>query len=209
MNWETLMSFGDSITIGARSYCGYPEYAGNFLEKSLGNKWNVINHAVSGYTTINLARYITANFSNLHQFAPGIITIMIGTNDVKFSTAESDFEIAYRQVVLKALMIAPNKNVLLIKIPSFPKNVAYPYQYKMNETVIKFNAIIEKIAADFKIRVTSFSISEEDLFDGVHLDTTGSINAAKQLAHFIEADKGLDRSDEIPVTNLPPDTTHA
>ncbi len=46
MNWETLMCFGDSITIGARSYCGYPEYAGNYLEKELGNKWNIINHAI-------------------------------------------------------------------------------------------------------------------------------------------------------------------
>lgn len=209
MNWETLMSFGDSITIGARSYCGYPEYTGSQLEKSLGNKWNVINHAISGYTSMDLARYITANFSNLKQFAPGIVTVLIGTNDVKFNTADSDFEIAYRQVVLKAIMIAPNKNVVLIKIPSFPKNVAYPYQYKMNETVARFNLIIEKIAAEFKLRLINFTIREEDLFDGVHLNTQGSINVATQLAAFIEADKGITATNDTTVTNLPPDTTHA
>ncbi len=65
MNWETLMCFGDSITIGARSYCGYPEYTGFSLQKELGNYWNVINHAISGHTAIDLNRYITVNFHNL------------------------------------------------------------------------------------------------------------------------------------------------
>jgi lysophospholipase L1-like esterase len=190
MNWETLMCFGDSITIGARSYCGYPEYAANKLKKELNNRWNVINHAISGYTTMDLARYITANFNNLHQFAPGLITILIGTNDVKKNTRPEDFRIAYEQVVLKALLIAPNKNVVLIRIPYFPKNVAYPYNFSMNGKVKIFNDIINEIAAENNLRLTEFNITEADLFDGVHLNSTGALNVGEQLAEFIKQDKG-------------------
>ncbi|NQV02922.1 MAG: hypothetical protein HQ542_09770 [Bacteroidia bacterium] len=53
MNWETLISFGDSITIGARSYLGYPEICGDLLENILNKDWHVINHARNGFTTIN------------------------------------------------------------------------------------------------------------------------------------------------------------
>lgn len=41
MNWETLLCMGDSITIGSRSYLGYPEYAGHYLSTETNKKWNV------------------------------------------------------------------------------------------------------------------------------------------------------------------------
>ncbi|HET6245060.1 MAG TPA: SGNH/GDSL hydrolase family protein, partial [Bacteroidia bacterium] len=170
MNWETLMCFGDSITIGARSYCGYPEYAGNLLEKKLGNNWNVINLAVCGYTAMDLARYISSNFSNLKQFEPGIISILIGTNDVKKNTLPSDFEIAYRQVILKALLLSCNRNVVLIKLPFFPKNVAYPYNFGMNNKVDSCNEIIDQLAVNYNLRAMEFHLNDADLFDGVHLN---------------------------------------
>src|SRR4051812_24990885 len=182
MNWETLLSLGDSITIGARSYGAYPEYAGHLLEKKLGNNWNVINHAVSGYTAMDLARSISNNFLNLKQFAPGIVTILIGTNDVKIKTSEQDFEMSYKQVLLKAMLIAPYGNVVLIKIPSFPKNVAYPYTYAMNERIEIFNGIISEVADKKNLKTIDFQLSNEDLFDGVHFSAKGSQNAGTQLA---------------------------
>jgi len=197
MNWETLMCFGDSITIGARSYCGYPEYAGHELETALGNKWNVINHAVSGYTAMDLARSITPAFSNLKEFAPGIISILIGTNDVKKNTAPPDFRIAYEQVVLKARLLAPNGNVVLLRIPNFPQNVAYPYNYGMNTTVDKFNEIIGEIATAAGLRMMDLQLSEADLYDGVHLNAEGSRQAGRQLATFIKKDKGIGVQSEV------------
>jgi lysophospholipase L1-like esterase len=191
MNWETLMCFGDSITIGARSYCGYPEYAGAELQKTLGNKWNVINHSVSGYTAIDLARYITGHFSNLRDFAPGIVTILIGTNDVKKNTGKEDFRIAYEQVVLKAMLLAPSKNVVLIRIPAFPRNIAYPYNYGMNALIHEFNNVISRIAGEWKLRVMDLAVHDNDLYDGVHLSAQGSANCGQQLAQFIKADKGI------------------
>lgn len=191
MNWETIICFGDSITIGARSYCGYPEYTGRLLEKSIGNKWNVINHAISGYTTMDLTRYITANFANLKQFEPGIITVLIGTNDVKKNTSEEDFEIAYRQLIVKTMLLSPNKNIVLIKIPSLPVNVAYPYTYAMNARVEKLNSIIGMLAEEHDLRLTEFTLTSSDLFDGVHLNSKGAMTAAQQLSAFIEGDKGV------------------
>ena len=65
MNWETYIAFGDSITIGARTYLGYPELVGNKLSVSLSKQWNVINHSVSGYKAIDLSRHIDFHFSTL------------------------------------------------------------------------------------------------------------------------------------------------
>lgn len=198
MNWETLMCLGDSITIGARSYGGYPDYAGNSLEKSLGNNWDVVNHAVSGYTAMDLARSMTTNFSNLKQFAPGIITILIGTNDVKSKTSSEDFAMGYKQILLKAMLLAPYQNVVLIKIPSFPKNISYPYNYAMNEKVERFNEIISELANQNNLRALEFKLSNTDFFDGVHLNAEGSINAGNQLAGFIEREKGvINKSEEV------------
>jgi len=198
------MCFGDSITIGARSYCGYPEYTGNFLEQDLGNKWNVINHAVSRYTAMDLARYITANFSNLKQFEPGVISVLIGTNDVKLNTAPSDYKIALEQVILKSMMMAQLKNVVLIKIPSLPKKVSYPYLYSMNERIITLNQIIQDVSAAHGLRTLELQLSDADLFDGVHLNAAGSKNAGQQLARFILADKGAEYAVREDLINLPP-----
>ena len=191
MNWETLMCFGDSITVGARSYFGYPEYAGNYLESEIGNKWSIINHSVSGYTAVQLYRYITSDFHNLMSHTPGIITVLIGTNDIKNNTSPENFEIAYNQILLKSKLIAMKSNVLLITIPHFPKKIMYPYFFSMNEKVAEFNQIIKKLAVKNNLRTFSFNISDDDLFDGVHLSEEGSKKTGKQLADFIMADKGV------------------
>jgi len=202
MNWETLMCFGDSITIGARSYCGYPEYCGDFLEKEIGNKWNVVNHAVSGYTAIDLHRYISGNFQNLASFNPSIVTVLIGTNDIKCGTSSDDFEIAYNQILIKAKLIAMRKNVLIIKIPQLPSKVMYPYYYSMNDKITEFNEMLELLAENNGVRITQFNISEEDLFDGVHLNETGSRNTARQLADLILADRGVFQGSDTPAVKI-------
>lgn len=195
MNWETLMCFGDSITIGARSYCGYPEYAGAYLEKEIGNSWNVINYSVSGFTAIDLHRHVCAGYSNLSSFTPSILTILIGTNDIKNGTSPENFETACNQILIKAKLIAMKSNVVMIHIPHFPKKVMYPYNYEMNDKVTEFNGIIDSISKKHGVRIFEFSISEEDLFDGVHLNEKGSRNAGMQLSDFILADKGIVKLD--------------
>src|SRR6185369_15883500 len=105
MNWETYIAFGDSITIGARTYLGYPEHVGKLLEQTTKKKWNVINHAESGYTAADLLRSIDRNLQNLKGDTSSISTLLIGTNDVKLGTDVNDFEIAYSLLLLKIKLI--------------------------------------------------------------------------------------------------------
>lgn len=185
MNWETLLCLGDSITIGARSYMGYPEYAGANLEKSTQKKWNVINHAVSGYTTIDLARYVDSDWSHLSQMNPEIISIMIGTNDIKTNTDEKDFEIAYKLLIVKARLLQKNSNIILFKIPQLENGVMLPYTIEMNQKIDHFNTIISNIAEEENLMLHKFTQQEDFFYDGVHLNNEGSANWGNQLADFI------------------------
>ena len=191
MNWETYIAFGDSITIGAITYLGYPELVGNKLSVSLSKQWNVINHSVSGYKAIDLSRHIDFYFSTLKDQKTSVSSILIGTNDIKENTSPADFKIALNQVVLKVKLLTENKNVILFTIPEFVKGVMYPYSIWMNETVVLFNSIIKTVALEHAIRVFELKLSEEDFVDGVHLNAKGIENVSIQFSGFILKDKGI------------------
>ena len=162
MNWETLLCLGDSITFGARSYCAYPDYAGAALEKALKNHWQVVTYAVNGHTAMDLQRLMTADFANIKQFDAGVVSLLIGTNDIKKNTPISDYEIAYRQILLKIKLLAPGKRIFMIKIPHFPAGLAYPYTFEMNDTIKIYNQLLEKLATDYKARLVEFQFEEGD-----------------------------------------------
>jgi len=189
MNWETLLCLGDSITIGARSYMGYPEYAGFELEQRLSKHWNVINKSKSGLKTIDLCRMMDEDYQNLKAQAPSIITILTGTNDVKSNVSAENFNIAYSQLITKARLISPN--IVLIKIPVFTKGIMYPYTYEMNDVIALFNDIIVELAKKNNIRILDFDWQEDWLYDGVHLNEKGSKSIGIALADYILIDKGI------------------
>ena len=191
MNWETLLCLGDSITIGARSYLGYPEYTGVLLEKHLGNRWNIVNHATCGHTAIDLHRSITNYFTDLQCFNPSLLTILIGTNDLKAPSTVENYRIAYRQVLLKASLMVNSAYIFLIKIPKLPAVVKYPYRFEMNHKIDQFNAVIEELAEAYGHKVVEINLTEAELFDGVHLNERGAKSFAKQLTNFILYDKGI------------------
>ena len=190
MNWQTVLCLGDSITIGSRSYLGYPEVLGSILNDRLDNHWNIVNHAVSGYSCIDLTRSIDKNYQNLMIQRPGVVTVMIGTNDVKNPTSLSDFKIAYEQVIIKARLLAENGNVVLISIPPIFKNALYPYKEEDNVLIGQFNATIEALKEKHQCRILKPTFSESDFFDGVHLNDHGIWNLGKQIASLILKDKG-------------------
>ncbi len=185
MNWETILSVGDSITIGSRSYLGYPEYCGNFLSLGTNKKWNVINHAVAGYTTIDLLRSVDKNYSNLENCKPDIATILIGTNDLKSNTSSRIFKIAYEQLVTKIRLIVGTNNLILIKLPSLIPGVMLPYSINMNELVTEYNKIIHSIAEENELLSIQLKCEESFFYDGVHLNETGSEDFGKQLSNHI------------------------
>ena len=191
MNWETLICFGDSITFGARSYLGYPERCGELLSKRLDKSWHVINHSTNGFTTIDLTRSINSELSNYKNLFPSLITVLIGTNDIKQKVSPNDFVTAYSLLLIKLRLLSVGDNILLLKIPRLSKTVFYPYTFSMNEQVREFNSLIEKMAKENQLRTFEFSFDDEDYFDGVHLNVQGVESAAAQLSGFILKDKGF------------------
>ncbi len=191
MNWETLLCFGDSITFGARSYLGYPELCASILSEKQSKHWNVINHATNGFTTIDLLRSIDKSWMNLKSSQPSLITLMIGTNDIKIDTSIENFTIAFRLLLTKLKLLAVNNQILILNIPPIFSNVFYPYNFSMNEKVTLFNNIIHELCKENKLRTLSLQLTEQDLFDGVHFSEIGSKTAAIQLSNLILADKGL------------------
>lgn len=192
MNWETYIAFGDSITIGARTYLGYPEMVGDKLGKRLNKEWNVINHAVSGYKAIDLARHIDLHFASLQGHRASIASILIGTNDVKENTKPEEFRIALNQVILKTKLLTVNSNVVVLLIPEFRKGIVYPYSIDMNSTIAVFNTHILDLAKTHNIRALTFEHRQDDFFDGVHLTMKGVDNFSDQISKFILKDKGID-----------------
>ena len=191
MNWETILSWGDSITIGARSYLAYPEYAGHTLTQSTNKHWHTPIHAVCGYTACDLNRSLTPELEKFVALKPSLLTIMIGTNDLKSPTDVDSFEIAYRQLLIKAHLVCPPKQILVLPIPELKKGVMYPYQIDMNSTVKLLNSSINDLATEFGVRTLSVELEDIDLYDGVHLSESGSRNVGSQVADFVLADRGL------------------
>ena len=191
MNWETLLSWGDSITIGARSYLAYPEYAGQSLSQPTSKHWHTPIHAECGYTACDLNRSLTPELQSFVEMKPSLLTIMIGTNDLKSPTTIESFRIAYRQLLIKAHMVCSSQQILVLAIPELKRGVMYPYQFEMNSTVKELNQVIAGLAEEFGVRMISVDLNDEDLFDGVHLNESGSEKVGQQIADFVLADRGI------------------
>lgn len=202
MNWETYLAFGDSITIGARTYLGYPELTGYELGIQLSKQWNVVNHAKSGFKAIDLARYIDSRYAALKKCNASISTILIGTNDIKEKTCLKDFRVALDQVILKARLLTVNENVIMLMIPPFCEGVMYPYSIGMNEVIPRYNEGIEALAERHGIRTLTISSKESDFTDGVHLNSKGNVSFSAQLVNFVLRDRGILRSMPIAVAGL-------
>ena len=120
-----------------------------------------------------------------------MISVLIGTNDLKENISEEEFEIAYNQLVVKLKLLCRNNHILLIRIPAFPAGVMYPYHFNMNKKIDGFNSIIDKISSAHRLKTFRFDIANEHFFDGVHLNDHGSKTCGSQLAMFILNDKGF------------------
>lgn len=191
------MAFGDSITFGARSYLPYPELCGALLETKLQKSWHVINHSTNGFTTMDLVRSINPMLQNYKSAYPSIITVMIGTNDIKTRVPVDEFKIAYKQLLIKLKLLSVNNTIVLLKIPRFTQKVFYPYNYSMNAQVKQFNDCIETLAIENNNAWYAFDFEDDDYFDGVHLNAKGCRTAAMQLSNLILKDKGFESTSTL------------
>lgn len=135
---------------------------------------------------------------NYKSANPSIITVMIGTNDIKLNISLNEFKIAYKQLIVKLKLLSINNNIVLLKIPLFKQKVSYPYNFAMNSQIDLFNTCIEKLAFENNLACFSFSFEDEDHFDGVHLNSIGCATAALQLGNLILKDKGVESTTTLP-----------
>lgn len=191
MNWETAIFFGDSLTTGARTYLGYPEYCGDFLQQVLDKNWNVINHSENGMKAIDLARSISKDFSNLQSCNSLLSVILIGTNDAKVNTPESDYRIALEQVIVKAKLLTENNNVLLLHIPKLTNGIALPYKSEMNNSIEIYNNTINELATKHNIDSLEIEMKNAMLTDGVHFNKEGTLYFAKKIVENILLKRGM------------------
>jgi len=191
MNWETILFLGDSLTVGARSYLGFPEYVGNMLSEKLSKEWNVINHATNGFQAIDLARSLSDNFANLSSNTPLLSVVLIGTNDAKSNTSIEEYTIAMEQIIIKAKLLTMNNNVLLLDIPNLRAGVSYPYTAEMNKTIARYNQVILRLTEKHQIKHLVISMEDEDFFDGVHFNKKGTIRFAEGVVDHIMKARGI------------------
>jgi lysophospholipase L1-like esterase len=191
MNWETILFLGDSLTVGARSYLGFPEYVGNMLSEKLSKEWNVINHATNGFRAIDLARSLSDNYANLSSNTPLLSVVLIGTNDAKSTTSIEEYTIAMEQIIIKAKLLTMNNNVLLLDIPILRAGVSYPYTAEMNKTIAKYNQVILRLTEKHQIKHLVIPMENEDYFDGVHFNKKGTIRFAEGVVDHIMKARGI------------------
>jgi hypothetical protein len=67
----------------------------------------------------------------------------------------------------------------------------------MNDKVKEFNACIDLLANEHKLRVIEFNFDDDDFFDGVHLNSKGCHTAANQLSDVILRDKGFESTSDL------------
>lgn len=153
-----------------------------YLSKSIVNPsspLSLINGGVSGRTLLkkgNQPYWIESAFSQIFATKPGIVTLMLGTNDTKpvnWAYA-SEFESDYTAMVDTFLSISPRPQVVLCLPPAIFTNT-----FTISDSVM-INGVVPKIqsVANAKglqiIDTRTPTLSKQSLFkDGVHPDSVG------------------------------------
>ena len=190
MNWETYLALGDSITKGARTYLGYPELTAHKLSQKLNKEWDIINVSSNGITAIELLKLFEDKCRHSHVGNSSFTTILVGTNDVKNGSTVEEFTIAYDLLLTKVKIATQSSNIYLIHIPTFPKGVMFPYTSDMNTTVLKFNEVINALATKHQLKTLELKLTENDFYDGVHLNSEGIQSVAHQICETVLISKG-------------------
>lgn len=202
MIWKTILSLGDNITIGSRTYLSYPDICGNLLRLKTNEEWNVINFAQADLTTVALHRQMPGQFLKPDHVVPDLITIMIGTNDARTMVAPDDFAIAYRQVLTKASILSPQSTIVAIPIPPVHKGVRLPYFYSMNQMIQQYNRIIQEQTASLGLPSLLPPTAAQHFADGVHFSKKGNFIMGSQIAEFLLSKKHFYNSCPMSKTTL-------
>ncbi len=175
---------GDSITYGAgipdREKASYPAQ----LERLLGPKFDVLNLGHSGATASrsgDLPYNTTPEYEKLKEFQPGVVILMLGTNDTKPQNwkGRAEFEASYKALLLSIRNLKSHPKVWAC----FPPPV-YKDEWGINAiTLDEVNECIENVCDREKVPVIdlndAMSGTPTSFPDGIHPNARGSEQMAK------------------------------
>lgn len=187
---------GDSITEGVGASSSSKNYVSQ-TQKLLGSEFDVFNAGVSGKTLMSTpeAYTNTGRYTEGKNFAPDVVTIMLGTNDGKDrywglnSATQYNAEQFERELtaLINVYRDLPSKPVVMV--------ATSPTVYGKRVDTIDDNyvsQIIEvqkKVAADMGcpvIDINAYTKNHENWFDdGVHPNNTGHAEMAKEFAKAV------------------------
>lgn len=183
-NLIRVACIGDSITA---SY-GYPE----FLQNTLGDKYNVKNFGVSSSTVLTNTEkpYIyEVTFTRAKEFEPDIAVVMLGTNDARTDYFKSidNFVKDYLILIYELEVLKSDPQIFLVKPPPILNNTFSLENKNMVDGIIPR---IEQIADEkglLIIDVYSALENHPEYFsdDGVHPNSQGAATIANTVYNAI------------------------
>lgn len=147
------VALGDSLTygVGINNYWeSYPYLvASNIADKNNEQTLTLYNYSWPGDKTSDLiAKFLDSGIKE----KPGLVTILIGVNDIHNQISASDFKANYAKI-LSRLKSETTADVYVISIPYIGADtlIMPPYNYYFNYKTKQFNKIIKDLADEYKV----------------------------------------------------------
>jgi acyl-CoA thioesterase I len=167
------VALGDSLTAGV-GVADYPDsYPYKLAEKLVGNKDKITLESFS-YPGAHTSDLINDLLSPAIAQNPGLVTLLIGTNDTHGNISQSEFKQNY-QYILEKLTSETKAEIYAISLPFIGANtlVLPPYNYYYNYKTIAFNKIIKELADFYNIKYVDIATPTQFQFkkNGPHYAT--------------------------------------
>jgi lysophospholipase L1-like esterase len=184
VDYQKIVCWGDSQTLGARTYGCYPLYLAQILNQKTRYVWHAMNFSTNGHTVRDLwlrLHYDLLKVRDVYQAC-----ILIGTNDLGNDSPPDLFDEYYRQI-LQALQISRFRVVYCGEIlPIWPDGHAF-FSAETRSRADAFNIRLREIVQESPIaRLVEFPNLTADCFvDPVHLNESGNRIVADSFAEAI------------------------
>jgi len=188
------VALGDSYTIGtgASPQEAWPSVVTRRLQAQGGSIELTDNLARNGWTSQEV---IQQELPALRQLNPGLVTLMIGTNDWVHGIANEVFEAHFSAILDELLQIVRTPNrILIMTIPDFSVSPVGP-QYANGRDIAKglaaYNEIIIRQAQQRQIQVVDlFALSQTMGKDATMFSPDGLHPSAKGYAKWADKIEG-------------------
>jgi lysophospholipase L1-like esterase len=193
---KKIACVGNSITEGValpfHRAQAYPSLLYDFFDK---NEFEINNYGVSGFAvkhTSNAPYRNTAQYRNIQEWQPDIVTVKLGTNDThsyNWNGHENEFEDDYRELVNSFKSLDSHPEIYLcLPVPIFPEG-----ETQSNILLNDVLPLIRKVAGETGATIidlhTPFRGKRSELFaDDLHPNVKGARYLAYLIAQAISPD---------------------